>query len=136
MGRFPMTSPNVGRFTWHELMTKDSAATAKFYTSLFGWTVQEMDMGPMGTYRLFMKGDKQVGGAMNAPAGVPAHWMCYVDTANADATVKKITENGGKIMVPPTDVPGTVRFAVSMDPQGAAVGIVQNISDKTPDAIT
>ena len=38
-------------------------------------------------------------------------------------------------MVPPTDVPGMVRFAVAMDPQGAAFGVVQNISARTPEPI-
>jgi len=77
-----MANPNAGRFTWHELMTADPAAGAKFYAALFGWTVQEMDMGPAGTYRLFLKGDKQVGGAMKAPPGAPSFWL------DTDAAVK------------------------------------------------
>jgi predicted enzyme related to lactoylglutathione lyase len=125
-----MADPNTGRFTWHELMTADSKKTAEFYAALFGWTVQEMDMGAMGTYRLFMNHGKQVGGAMDAPKGVPAHWLVYVGTESTDAAVKKITENGGKIMVPPTDVPNMLRFAVAMDPQGAGFGVMQNTSGK------
>src|SRR4051812_44786828 len=54
-----MTNPNTGRFTWHELMTTDPAAAARFYAEVLGWSVQEVDMGPMGTYRLFKQGDKQ-----------------------------------------------------------------------------
>jgi predicted enzyme related to lactoylglutathione lyase len=131
-----MADPNTGRFTWHELMTADTAATAKFYVSLFGWTVQEMNMGPMGTYRLFLNGDKQVGGAMNSPPGVPAHWLVYVGTESADATAKKVTELGGKVVVPPTDVPGMLRFAVALDPQGAGFGFMQNLSGKAPDPIS
>jgi predicted enzyme related to lactoylglutathione lyase len=131
-----MADPNAGRFTWHELMTADTATTAKFYTSLLGWKIQEMDMGPMGTYRLFLNGDKQVGGAMTSPPGVPSHWLPYVSTDSTDATSKRITEFGGKLVVPPTDVPNMVRFAVGLDPQGAGFGIVQNISDRTPEPIS
>jgi predicted enzyme related to lactoylglutathione lyase len=130
-----MSNPNTGRFTWHELMTADPAAAAKFYGELLGWKVQEMDMGPGGTYRLFLNGDKQVGGAMKAPPGVPAHWLPYVDTVSVDETAKKLVEHGGKVMVPPTDVPGIVRFCVAADPQGAAIGFIHNISDRAPEAL-
>ena len=125
-----MANPNSGRFNWHELMTSDAAGAVKFYSAVFGWTVQEMDMGPAGTYRLFMKGDKQVGGAMQAPPGIPSHWLAYVATDDADASAKKLAELGGKILVQPTNVPDMVRFAIGMDPQGAAIGVVQNISSR------
>jgi hypothetical protein len=111
-------------------MTTDDVVATKFYTALFGWTVQEMDMGPAGTYRLFMKGEIGVGGGMKAPPGVPSHWLPYVSTDDTDAAAKKLVELGGKIMVPPTDVPEMVRFAVGMDPQGAAFGVVKNISSR------
>src|SRR5262249_17115511 len=59
----PMTLHDVtkeGEFCWNELMTSDSAAAWKFYSEIFGWkSIQEMDMGAMGTYRVFGFGDKQ-----------------------------------------------------------------------------
>jgi predicted enzyme related to lactoylglutathione lyase len=131
-----MANPNVGRFTWHELSSPDPAAAAKFYTSLFDWKVQEQEMGPMGTYRVFMKGDKMVGGAMKPPHGVPAHWLPYVATTDTNAAATKIAELGGKILVPPTDVPKMVRFTVGMDPQGAAFGVLANISGQPEEAQT
>lgn len=122
-------NPNAGRFTWHELMTTDAAGAVAFYEKLFGWTVQEMDMGPAGKYRIFSKGDQGVCGAMTAPPGTPPHWLAYVGARDTNAAVKKIAELGGKILVPATDVPNMVRFAVAMDPQGAAFGVVQNIGE-------
>src|SRR5512140_2669825 len=60
----------VGEFCWNELMTSDSAAAFKFYSEIFGWKIlQEMDMGPMGTYRIYGVGDTQLGGLMTAPPG-------------------------------------------------------------------
>ncbi|HVY49530.1 MAG TPA: VOC family protein [Minicystis sp.] len=126
-----MANPNDGRFTWHEIMTADPAAAAKFYAALLGWSVQEVPMGAMGTYRLFQLGGKNVGGAMSGPPDVPPHWLTYVGASDPDATVKKIAELGGKVIVPPTDVPGMVRFAVAMDPQGAAFGVLKGLG---PDA--
>jgi len=50
-------------FCWNELMTSDSAAAFDFYSKIFGWKLlQEMDMGPMGTYRIYGIRDQQFGG--------------------------------------------------------------------------
>ncbi|MDB5212772.1 MAG: Glyoxalase-like domain protein [Myxococcaceae bacterium] len=123
-----MANPNAGRFVWHEIMSKDIGAALKFYTAMFGWTVSEMDMGPAGKYHMLMKGkDIPIGGGMQTPAGVPSHWMTSIGTENTDATATKITELGGKILVPPTTVPDMVRFAVATDPQGAAFGVAQGM---------
>ena len=37
----------------------------------------------------------------------------------------KATKLGGTVIVPPTDVPGVGRFAVVLDTQGAAIGILK-----------
>jgi predicted enzyme related to lactoylglutathione lyase len=59
-------------------MTSDYAAAFDFYSQLFGWTViNDMDMGPMGTYRIFGLGERQMGGMMTIPKGapMPTCWM-------------------------------------------------------------
>src|SRR5262245_5151895 len=122
-----MNNPNTGRFMWHELMTTDPAAAAKFYGELLGWTVQEVPMGPAGTYRLFSHGGKQVSGCIEARPGVPSNWLVYVAADDPDATMNQIAELGGKILVPPTTVPDMVRFAVAMDPLGAAFGVLKGL---------
>ena len=46
--------PTPGTIGWHELNTTDLEAGFDFYNKLFGWTkVNDMDMGPMGVYRIF-----------------------------------------------------------------------------------
>jgi uncharacterized protein len=129
-----MANPNTGRFTWHELMSTDVATAVKFYTELFGWKSQEMDMGPAGKYRMLMHGDIPVGGAMSAMQGAPSAWLTYVGAENPDATMKQVTELGGKVLVPPTTVPDTVRFAIAADPQGAVFGVVQGLGPRANDA--
>jgi hypothetical protein len=44
--------------------------------------------------------------------------------ANVDASAAKAASLGAKTFVPPTDIPGTGRFAVLADPQGATFSIV------------
>jgi uncharacterized protein len=117
-----------GEFCWNELLTSDSAAAFKFYSELFGWKVlQDMDMGPMGTYRIYGLGEKRLGGMMTVPKGAPTPpmWMYYVSTSDLDAAIGRATKKGGKVMNGPMDVPGGGRIAQLMDPQGAAFALHQ-----------
>ena len=54
--------PVAGTFCWNELMTGNVDSARDFYTNLFGWTYQEKDIGPAGTYTNFMQGDQPIGG--------------------------------------------------------------------------
>ena len=122
-----MANKNAGRFTWHELMSPELDKATAFYAALVGWTHQDMPMGPGMTYRIFKTGDRQVAGAMTAQPGQPNAWLVYVGSENADASVASVKEHGGNVIVPPTTVPDMLRFAIAMDPQGAAFGILQGL---------
>lgn len=117
-----------GEICWNELLTRDSVAAFEFYSALFGWKiVQEMDMGPMGTYRLFGMGETRIGGMMSTPEGapMPPMWMVYAGIADLDAAIERATKQGAKLMNGPMDIPGGARFAQLKDPQGAAFGLHQ-----------
>ena len=127
----PMTlhdSSKEGEFCWSELLTSDSAAAFKFYSQIFGWKLlQEMDMGGMGTYRIYGIGEKQLGGMMTTPKGspMPPAWLYYTETSDLDAAIGRATKKGAKVMNGPMDVPGGGRIAQLVDPQGAAFALHQ-----------
>jgi len=58
-----------------------------------------------------------------AHAGVRPHWLVYFAVSDCDATTMVAAENGGKVVVPPTDIPPG-RFSVLSDPQGAVFGVM------------
>ena len=115
-----------GAFSWNELPTGDPAAAAAFYGHLFGWRVETMNMGD-GDYHVVKVGDTAVGGIMKTPAAVPMppSWGCYVTVDDIAATVAATSAFGGKVLVPPMDVPGVGRMAVIADPQGATLSVMQ-----------
>jgi uncharacterized protein len=118
-----------GEICWCELITSDSAAAFKFYSQIFGWKIlQEMDMGPMGTYRVYGIGDKQLGGMMTAPKGspMPPVWFYYIETSDLDAAIGRAKKKGANIMNGPMEVPGGGRIAQVQDPQGAAFALHQS----------
>lgn len=119
----PMTPGHVG---WHELYADDWAAALDFYSGQFGWTKADaIDMGPMGTYQLFATGGDPAGGMMNRPPEVPMPvWIYYFSVDGIDAAAARVTDNGGKLMMPPMEVPGGGWVAQCTDPQGAWFALV------------
>lgn len=127
-GDMPLHDPaKAGEFCWSELRTSDGAAAAAYYGQLFGWKIlAELDMGPMGTYRIFGLGERQLGGIMTSPEGapMPSMWQYYASTSDLEGAVARATKRGGKVANGPMDVPGG-RVAQLTDPQGAAFALHQ-----------
>jgi hypothetical protein len=124
-----MTDLLHGRFVWSELMTTDTKAAEDFYRGVVGWTTEPFPGSDM-RYTVWKAGDKAIGGLMELPAearagGAPPNWMIYVGVHDADASAAKARSLGGKVEVPPTEVPRAGRFAVLSDPQGAHFAILE-----------
>ncbi len=118
-----------GALCWTELTTGDTKAAEAFYTQLFGWVPKHSAPGSPMEYTEFSVAGTPAIGMMAKPPQMPAHipsfWMPYFQVTNVDASASKGTEQGGKVMVGPQDIPGTGRFAMLSDPQGAVFAIFQ-----------
>jgi predicted enzyme related to lactoylglutathione lyase len=116
-----------GQFVWYELTTPDPDAAQKFYPRFTGWGTQKFD----DDYTMWTTGGApfagifRLGDEMRAQ-GVPPNWMPYVETDDVGKTAELAGSLGGKILNGPTDIPGTGRFAVIQDPQGAVFGIYKS----------
>ncbi|MFN0207783.1 MAG: VOC family protein [Planctomycetota bacterium] len=117
----------VGTFCWAELNTNDTARAKDFYTKMFPWKAKE-STNPEMPYTEWVLNGQEIGGLMKidpAWGEVPPHWNLYFMTDNVDATVAKATTLGATTCVPPMDIPNVGRFAVLMDPTGAAFSVFQ-----------
>ena len=124
MAEATQTPAATGTFCWNELLTKDAPKAAKFYTKLLGWTTREMDMGPGGTYTIFVQDGKDVAGCYTAKEPeVPNAWMSYIAVADVDKSTKKAQELGAELCHGPTDIPDIGRFSVITDPTGATIAL-------------
>jgi predicted enzyme related to lactoylglutathione lyase len=108
-------------------------------TEVFGWDTKSFDMGGaemvMWTVPGYVGGEPQqpvprdVVAVMLPPDAngeAPPHWSVDFWVANVDAATAKVTELGGKVVLPPFDVPNTgLRQAVVIDPQGATLSLTQ-----------
>ncbi|MHB8439387.1 MAG: VOC family protein [Acidimicrobiales bacterium] len=113
-----------GALTWNELETSDIAKSKAFYSEVFGWSWAGAEQ-----YAEAQVGGRTIAGAQPRPEGIPAdvpdHWLVYFGTADVDADAAKAAALGATVAMAPTDIPGTGRFAVILDPQGAAFGLFQ-----------
>ena len=112
-------------FVWYELMTSDAKAAEGFYSKVVGWTAKDSGQ-PNMAYTLLSVGDRPVAGLMTLPkeacdAGAKPGWTGYVAVDDVDAYAGRVTKAGGKIHVPPTDIPNVGRFSMVADPQGAVI---------------
>ena len=114
----PMTPGHGG---WHELHASDGQAATEFYTTQFGWdVVEEMDMGPAGTYALFNFGTGEpVGGIMTDADAPRPFWLTYFNVTDIDAAAERVRSNGGAVVHGPQEVPGGAWIINATDPQGA-----------------
>ena len=117
-----------GTFCWIELGTSAGPAAKDFYTKLFGWDVEDHDMGPAGIYTIYKLNGKDVAASYELMSeqraqGVPPHWLSYVSVASADDTAAKAKASGATLMKEPFDVFTLGRMAVIQDPTGAVFAI-------------
>jgi predicted enzyme related to lactoylglutathione lyase len=106
---------------WCEADTTDLDRTVAYYTRVFAWSAKVDGEGPK-RYVHFKNTDRMIGGAMLVQkewGPVPSHWAVCFAVTDVDATAQKAKEAGGRAVMGPTTIPGTGRFAVLADPQGA-----------------
>jgi predicted enzyme related to lactoylglutathione lyase len=118
-----------GQFVWYDLMTSDPAGAQRYYPQITGWKTQKFDKAsPDNPYTMWTMDNQAIGGvAQLSPEqrtmGIPPHWLPSVQVNNVDETARQATSLGGKVVFGPSDIPGTGRYAVIQDPQGAAIAV-------------
>ena len=119
-----------GNFCWVELATTDQSAAESFYCKIFGWSANNIPMGPDGVYTIFQLEGRHAAAACTIrpeqlQQGVPPHWGLYIAVQSADASAARAAELGGTVLAPPFDVGDAGRMAILQDPTGAAFSIWQ-----------
>ena len=119
-----------GTFVWNELNTHDVKTACEFYSSLLGWSFDEMPT-PDGVYRIAKMGDRPVAGVFEMKGkdfeGVPPHWLCYIEVDDIDNRLAAAKRAGATIIREPFDVEGVGRIAILKDAVGALVAWMTSV---------
>ena len=123
-----MQMPKHGEFCWTEIITKNLDENTKFYSEIFGWEIkQSTATGEDFKYLEYhVPGKFPMGGIFEMTEEMcgegqvpPPHFMTYIAVDDVDETASQAFDLGGKIVVPPTDIPNVGRFCQIQDPTGA-----------------
>ena len=115
-----------GALAWNELMAGDTAAAKEFYSSVFGFTFDQMDAETAGEgmdYFTFSTGGNPLGGLGASDPSMPKGWLTCFAVDSTDAAVATVEAKGGKVTMPPMDTPFG-RFAIVEDPWGASFEVM------------
>jgi predicted enzyme related to lactoylglutathione lyase len=119
-----------GAFSWNELNSRDVDASIAFYDvgvrldlrHARRWTARSART-PSGRSTA-----DTIGGMLPmppmVPAEVPQFWLVYFAVADLEASLAKVQELGGTVLMPGMTVDAGT-FAIIMDPQGATLSLIQ-----------
>jgi predicted enzyme related to lactoylglutathione lyase len=130
-----------GSYAWAEVFTREPAKSDDFLTSVFGYNAKKMVDETMD-YKVFdLGGEMPVLGRMamtaeDFPPEVPSYIQVYFAVDNCDQAVDRAVKLGGQKVFGPMDSPFG-RFATIMDPQGAALAVidVRTTEGEMPDMV-
>jgi predicted enzyme related to lactoylglutathione lyase len=108
-----------------EIGCRNSPKTHAFYSQLFGWKIEPM--GPAGM--ISTGGTGGIQGHINCLGHEPHNYVTvYVQVDDLKTYLDKATALGGKMLVPPTEVPGMGHFAWIADVEGTIIGLWKPIA--------
>lgn len=105
---------------YFEIAGPNAAALAEFYRQLFGWDITP---GPFPGYFNIASGESGAPNGGIRQEEKPER-IVYVRVPDLDAAVAEVVRLGGRVLIPPTRIPGVVTFALFEDPAGNRTGMV------------
>ena len=99
---------------------KDGPKLQSFYSDVFGW---QLDTNNPGGYGMLRQGDLSAGIGPSQNGG-DGHVTFYVSTDDPNATLRKVEEAGGRVIMPLTEVAPETTIALFTDPEGHVVGLM------------
>jgi predicted enzyme related to lactoylglutathione lyase len=118
-----MARPVDGALCHAEITANDVERCKTFYSEVFGWEFTEI---PEVEYTIFQSGHGGIGGGViKRGKQTPTHSVHYMQCHDLDATIERITSNGGTIVMPKTAFGDVGWLAHATDTEGNLFGLWQ-----------
>jgi len=122
----------VGHISWLDLTVSDASATRDFYRQVVGWSVQDVEMEDAGEryadYNMCGGDGNPAAGVCHARGvnqGLPPIWMIYLPVGDLAESLRRVREEGGKIIKEAMGADGGYAYAVVQDPVGSTLALVR-----------
>jgi uncharacterized protein len=120
----------AGCIAWLDLTVADAPATRDFYRQVVGWSVQDVEMEDAGEryvdYNMVGDDGNPAAGVCHARGvnqGLPAVWMIYLPVGDLAESIRRVEEEGGKIIKTTRGSTGELSYAVVQDPVGVYLAL-------------
>lgn len=110
-----------------EIATNDAKASGEFYRQLFGWKIQSDEAM---NYTMWQPQSGAGGGfaPIDEQQGVRRHdTLVYVGTDDIEATLAKVEQLGGRVIMGKTEIPNTGWLAIFEDPHGGRMALYKGM---------
>lgn len=121
----------MGLITWLDLTVSDASAIRDFYGQVVGWSVQDAEMEDgserYADYRMCGDDGNPAAGVCHARGvnlGLPPMWMIYLPVGDLAESVRRVREEGGKIIKATRGNDEEYACAVVQDLVGACLALV------------
>ncbi len=103
-----------------EIGCKNAGKTVTFYSELLGWTTEAY-----GPAHMVDTGSKEgIRGHIQSLGHEPHNYVVlYAQVDQLEPYIERAKKLGGKLMIPPQEVPGMGHFAWITDPEGTIFGL-------------
>ena len=122
---------SVGCISWLDLTVSDASATRDFYRQVVGWTVQDVEMGEASEryadYNMLGGDGKPAAGVCHARGGnlgLPPVWMIYLPVGDLAESLRRVRDEGGKVLKEARTTDGGYAYAAVQDPVGVCLALV------------
>ena len=122
------SDPSFGTVGWFDLTVDDASTLRDFYSDVVGWKAAPLSMGDYEDYVMSTQDGTPVSGVCHARgsnAGLPAHWLMYVNVPDIEASRNACTQRGGSLLTPVKHMAGHGSYCVIRDPAGAVLALFQ-----------
>jgi uncharacterized protein len=131
----PGSVEGMGRIAWIDLTVDDAPAARDFYQQVIGWAVREREMEEEGepyVDYVMLGGDGSpaagISHARGANAGVPSRWMLHLPVADLAESLRRVREEGGRVVRTLHGEDGAVMYAAVQDPVGIRLALIPAIA--------
>lgn len=121
-----MAAQPEGTPCWADAMFTDVEGAKSFYGDVLGWTFGESST-EYGDYTQAYSDGKAVAAVVPPMPGQEnqSAWCLYFASPDVAATARKITDNGGEVLMEPMQVGDFGSMLIAKDPGGATFGVWQ-----------
>ena len=121
----------MGRISWLDLTVADASATRDFYRQVIDWSVQDVEMEDASErytdYNMLGADGNSAAGVCHARGvnhDLPPVWMIYLPVGDLADSLRRVEEEGGRVVKAARANDGEYRYAVIRDPVGAYMALV------------